>query len=89
MAHGTLAIKYEDLEDALCRGGGDLDLLYEITGEDSETCDLERMSEKYAGSWWFCVWPEHVVSPKFNGDASYHGPCKSAAECEADVVFAA
>lgn len=44
--------------------------------------------EALAGTWWRVSWPEHVSSPRFNGDANYRA-CKSEQEAResADCVY--
>jgi len=54
--------------------------------EKLDTADAD-LRERLAGTWWCVCWPEHVLSPEYNSDAGYHGPCSSAEECRADCVY--
>ncbi len=36
------------------------------------------------GDWWVVAWPEHVISPKYDSDATYHGPIDSQEAAAAD-----
>ena len=47
-------------------------------GEEFHEIDIDEIKS----GWWRVHWPEHVLTPAFNQDATYHGPFESRAAAE-------
>ncbi|HQL63492.1 MAG TPA: hypothetical protein PLQ35_14480 [bacterium] len=58
MKHNPVAICYEDLENRLIR-------------DDGPAVDEP---ENKAQAFYVVLWPEHVLTPRYNGDCDIHGP---------------
>jgi hypothetical protein len=68
--HKSVAIETSDLITRLDRDGDDNFGPWESREEMDAAGD----------GWWLVSWPEHVISPRYNGDAMY-----SACEDESDA----
>ena len=66
----VLGLNHAEL-DALERRLRDRDNQDDDLDEKWEAADANYRAE-LAGSWWVVMWPEHVVTPRYNSDASYH-----------------
>ena len=77
--YDTIAINSGDLAERLL-DETDGDLVVEIFG--SLTPNI------IPGDWYVVKWPDHVICPRYNGDATYSGPMsKSDARSESDWIY--
>ena len=82
---------YEAIDEAI----GDLDQETEAETYDNKLAALwEKQAEwerakltELEGTWWRVTWADDIITPRYNSDATFHGPYASAEECEADIVY--
>ena len=77
--HNSVAICWNDLYSRIF---DDTDTRWdEVIG-----CEETDVNE-FDGTWWTVSWPQHVGTPRYNGDAMYSGPMTEAeARADADEV---
>lgn len=46
--------------------------------QEAEGCCIASLE----GQWFVVTWPEHVTTPRYNSDATYHGPMTKAEAIE-------
>lgn len=86
--HKTVAVEGTDLYNRIF---GHTDrTVQEVVGLDDVASDADESAvvEALRGTWWVVSWPEHVTTPRYNGDANY-GRCRDEAEARelADCVY--
>lgn len=74
-----------------CRELDDLEAIGSPTEDQLDKIEELDRRERMAvcKKWWLVKWPEHVISPRYNSDASYlHSDSESEARSAADLVYA-
>ena len=89
MKHKPVIISIPDLVNRIDRDSDDFDLFDalergpEKPGESADGDEqawtayaqaLQQFIKEHVGEFVIVTWPEHVISPAYNGDANYSGP---------------